>query len=66
MGGLTATALAVLADPAAYRPGAGAGGRALVEERYSLEVAIPELQDYFERAAGRARAAVPSASPGRL
>jgi glycosyltransferase involved in cell wall biosynthesis len=48
--GLTATALAVLADPAAYRP-LGQAGRALVEERYSLEVAVPGLKDYFERMA---------------
>jgi glycosyltransferase involved in cell wall biosynthesis len=48
--GLTATALAVLADPAAYHP-LGHAGRALVQERYSLEVAIPELKDYFERMA---------------
>jgi glycosyltransferase involved in cell wall biosynthesis len=45
--GLTATALAVLADPAAYRP-LGQAGRALVQERSSQEVAIPELEGYFE------------------
>jgi glycosyltransferase involved in cell wall biosynthesis len=44
------TALRVLADPAAFRP-LGQTGRRLIEERYSLEVAIPELKEYFERAA---------------
>jgi glycosyltransferase involved in cell wall biosynthesis len=44
------TALRVLADPAAYRP-LGQAGRRRIEEKYSLEVAIPELKDFFERAA---------------
>jgi len=44
------TALRVLADPAAYRP-LGQAGRRLIEEKYSLEVAVPELKDFFERAA---------------
>jgi glycosyltransferase involved in cell wall biosynthesis len=47
---LAETALRVLADPAAYRP-FGAAGRHLMEERYSLQVAVPELKDYFERIA---------------
>ncbi len=45
------TALRVLADPAAFRP-LGQAGRQLMVEKYSLEVAIPELKAYFERAAG--------------
>ena len=43
-------ALAVLDDPAAFAP-LGTAGRQLVEERYSLEVCVPRLQDYFERMA---------------
>lgn len=50
------TALRVLADPAAFRP-LGEAGRQLIAEKYSLEVSIPELKDYFERAAGGARGA---------
>jgi glycosyltransferase involved in cell wall biosynthesis len=49
---LAETALRILADPAAHRP-LGQAGRALLEERYSVEVAIPELKDYFERMAVR-------------
>jgi glycosyltransferase involved in cell wall biosynthesis len=49
-------ALRVLADPAAFRP-LGEAGRQLIAEKYSLEVSIPELKDYFERAAGGARGA---------
>ncbi|MBV9125095.1 MAG: glycosyltransferase, partial [Planctomycetes bacterium] len=47
---LAETALRVLADPAAYRP-LGQAGRQLMEEKYSLEVAVPGLKDYFERMA---------------
>jgi glycosyltransferase involved in cell wall biosynthesis len=48
-------ALDILADPAQYRP-LGAAARALMEERYSIECAVPELKDYFERmAVGRNR-----------
>jgi glycosyltransferase involved in cell wall biosynthesis len=47
---LATTALRVLADPAAFRP-LGQVGRALMESRYSIEVAVPELRDYFERQA---------------
>jgi glycosyltransferase involved in cell wall biosynthesis len=47
---LTETALRVLADPPAFRP-LGEAGRRRMEERYSLEVAIPGLKDYFERRA---------------
>jgi len=49
-------ALRVLADPAAYRP-LGQAGRQLIVEKYSLEVTIPELKEYFERAAGGASGA---------
>jgi len=45
---LTATALRVLDDPAAYRP-LGEAARRLMEGRYSLEVAVPALKNYFER-----------------
>jgi glycosyltransferase involved in cell wall biosynthesis len=47
---LADVALRVLAEPAAYRV-IGKKARALIEERYSLEVAIPDLKDYFERMA---------------
>jgi glycosyltransferase involved in cell wall biosynthesis len=47
---LAEAALRVLADPAAYRP-LGVAGRRLMEEKYSLEVAVPELRAYFERMA---------------
>jgi glycosyltransferase involved in cell wall biosynthesis len=43
-------ALRVLKDPAAFRP-LGQAARRLLEEKYSLEVAIPELKTYFERVA---------------
>jgi glycosyltransferase involved in cell wall biosynthesis len=49
---LAETALRVLDDPAAFRP-LGQAGRALLEEKYSLEVAVPRLEDYFGRMAGR-------------
>jgi glycosyltransferase involved in cell wall biosynthesis len=45
---LTETALKVLDDPAAFRP-LGVEARRRVEERYSLDVAVPELRAYFER-----------------
>ncbi len=47
---LTRLALAVLDDPAAHAP-LGEGGRRLVEEKYSVEVAVPALKEFFERAA---------------
>jgi glycosyltransferase involved in cell wall biosynthesis len=47
---LTAAALRVLDDPSSFKPLGGAG-RQLIEEKYSLEVAVPELKDYFERMA---------------
>ena len=49
---LAETALRVLDDPAAFRPLSQAA-RALMEEKYSIEVAVPELKEYFERMAGR-------------
>jgi glycosyltransferase involved in cell wall biosynthesis len=45
---LSATALRVLRDPAAFEP-LGREARALMETRYSLDVAVPALKDYFER-----------------
>ncbi len=47
---LTEAALRVLDDPAAFA-GLGRAARRTIEERYSLETAIPELRDYFERVA---------------
>ena len=47
---LVETALRVLADPAAFRP-LGLGARRTMEERYSIDLAIPELKEYFERVA---------------
>lgn len=45
---LTGAALRVLDDPPAFRP-LGVAARRSIEERYSLNAAIPELKDYFER-----------------
>jgi glycosyltransferase involved in cell wall biosynthesis len=47
---LSATALRVLRDPAAFRP-LGQAARELVERRYSLDVTVPALKDYLERQA---------------
>ncbi len=47
---LADTALRVLDDPAAFRF-LGQAARVRVEEKYSLEVCIPALKDYFERVA---------------
>jgi glycosyltransferase involved in cell wall biosynthesis len=47
---LAETALKVLKDPATYAP-LGVQARRTIEERYSIETAIPALQDYFERVA---------------
>jgi len=54
---LTATALRILDDPAAFAP-LGRAARQTIEARYSIDVAIPPLKDYFERvaAAGTGRA----------
>ena len=51
---VTAEALRVLADPAEYRP-LGAAARGMVLEHYGLEVAVPELRDYFQRVADAGR-----------
>lgn len=51
---LTETALRVLDDPAAHSP-LGRAARRTIEERYSVDVCIPPLRDFFTRAAeGRA------------
>jgi glycosyltransferase involved in cell wall biosynthesis len=50
---LTRTALCVLDDPAAHAP-LGEAGRRLVEEKYSLEVAVPALKVFLERVANAA------------
>jgi glycosyltransferase involved in cell wall biosynthesis len=47
---LTETALRVLEDPVQFQP-LGQAARKLVEAKYSLEIAIPELKRYFERVA---------------
>jgi glycosyltransferase involved in cell wall biosynthesis len=47
---LAETALKVLDDPAAYKP-LGKAARALILEKYGLEVCVPKLKDYFERVA---------------
>jgi glycosyltransferase involved in cell wall biosynthesis len=43
-------ALGVLADPQSFQP-LGQAARECMQARYSLEVAVPELRDYFERQA---------------
>jgi len=43
-------ALEVLDDPAKFKP-LGKAARALVQERYGLDVCVPKLKDYFERVA---------------
>jgi glycosyltransferase involved in cell wall biosynthesis len=60
--GLAETALRVLADPAAFRP-LGQAGRVLMEERYSIDVAVPELRHYFERMAGSEHPLAPASGP---
>jgi glycosyltransferase involved in cell wall biosynthesis len=47
---MTGTALRVLDDPSTYAP-LGKAARATIEARYSVDVAIPPLKDYFERVA---------------
>jgi ADP-ribose pyrophosphatase YjhB (NUDIX family) len=44
----------VLDDPAAYRP-LGEAARRTVEEKYSVDVAMPRLKDFFERVASKRR-----------
>jgi glycosyltransferase involved in cell wall biosynthesis len=53
---LAEAALRVLDHPAEHRL-LGEAGRRLMEERYSLDIAIPDLKEFFERAAvaGRQR-----------
>ena len=48
---LTRLALGVLDDPAEYAP-LREQARRRVEEKYSLEVALPGLKEFFERVAG--------------
>ncbi|HSB81614.1 MAG TPA: glycosyltransferase, partial [Candidatus Methylomirabilis sp.] len=48
---LAALALDVLRDPLAFRA-LGAEGRALIEDRYSLDQTLPRLWDLFTRTAG--------------
>jgi glycosyltransferase involved in cell wall biosynthesis len=47
---LTESALQVLDDPARFAP-LGREARQTIESRYSTEIAIPALKDYFERVA---------------
>ena len=49
---LTETALQVLDDPAAFAP-LGRAARGTIEEKYSLDVCIPPLADFLERAASQ-------------
>jgi len=51
---LAETALRVLDDPAGFAP-LGLAARRTIEEKYSMTVAIPALQDYFERIASAGR-----------
>jgi glycosyltransferase involved in cell wall biosynthesis len=50
---LTETALRVLDDPAEFAP-LGRAARRTTEERYSLEVCVPPLKEFFEQAMIRA------------
>ena len=47
---LVSAALEVLAGPAEFRP-MGQAAQQLVQQKYSLDVAVPELKNYFERVA---------------
>jgi glycosyltransferase involved in cell wall biosynthesis len=62
---LAETALRVLDDPGSYRA-LGQAARALIEEKYGLDVCVQELKDYFERVAQTAcaRGRLPDA-PGQ-
>jgi glycosyltransferase involved in cell wall biosynthesis len=51
---LTAAALRVLDSPQQYRP-LGQAARRRMEERYGLDAAVPQLKDFFERAAAAGR-----------
>jgi glycosyltransferase involved in cell wall biosynthesis len=59
---LAETALQVLGDPDAFRP-LGQAGRVLMEEKYSLDVAVEPLRAFFERVANWKCQAVPGAPP---
>jgi glycosyltransferase involved in cell wall biosynthesis len=47
---LAGTAIRVLDDPAGFAP-LGRAARETIESRYSIDVSIPALKDYFERVA---------------
>jgi glycosyltransferase involved in cell wall biosynthesis len=49
---LAETALGVLEEPGAFRP-LGAAARALMEDAYSLDAAVPALKAFFDRHAGQ-------------
>jgi glycosyltransferase involved in cell wall biosynthesis len=49
---LTETALRVLDDPAEFAP-LGRAARHAIEEKYSVEVCVPPLADFFERVVNR-------------
>jgi glycosyltransferase involved in cell wall biosynthesis len=53
---MAGTALRVLKDPEAYRS-LGEAARALMQEKYSLDVAVPQFKGYFERVAASGRTA---------
>ena len=48
---LTTTALAVLDDPVAYRNTLGRAARRTVEERYSMNVVMPKMVQFYESVA---------------
>ena len=54
---LTETALRVLDDPATFAP-LGRAARETIEEKYSLEVCIPPLAEFFESVAAKKTARV--------
>jgi glycosyltransferase involved in cell wall biosynthesis len=47
---LAETALKILDDPATFAP-LGRAARQTIEDRYSIDVSIPPIKDYFERVA---------------
>ncbi|MDR3620553.1 MAG: glycosyltransferase [Paludisphaera borealis] len=51
---LTETALRVLDDPATHAP-LGRAARRTIEEKYSVDVCIPPLRDFFSRMSDRSR-----------
>jgi glycosyltransferase involved in cell wall biosynthesis len=52
--GLARQAVEVLRDPSAYRP-LGEAASQTVRERYSVDVAMPRLKDFFEQVASKKR-----------